>query len=273
MKGECMEQRIIYRQKGKDYYHNIWHTIGQNMLIYIHAGTGRIVCSEKSYPIESCVLCFVGSRKLHYTLSDDPACYERSKVFAENEELYKILAFFKEKEKMSKLFHEDAFVYAFLTGEDAAEAERLLREIRICTEQGSYATAVSLSDYIRLLILLDKNILESIAPSSGHIYKAIEYINGHITEKLEIEDICAAVPISKYYFCREFKKTTGMTVMEYILKTRITLAGDMLLKEELSVSEISESCGFSSISFFCRCFKQETGKTPLQYRKGSSGGQ
>jgi AraC-like DNA-binding protein len=55
--------------------------------------------------------------------------------------------------------------------------------------------------------------------------------------------------------------------MNYILKTRIILAQDMLSKEKLSVAEISERCGFSSISYFCRVFKNETGKTPLEYRR------
>ena len=58
-----------------------------------------------------------------------------------------------------------------------------------------------------------------------------------------------------------------MTVMEYILKTRIVMAQGMLRKERLSVTEISNRCGFSSISYFSRVFRQDTGMTPLQYKK------
>jgi AraC-like DNA-binding protein len=58
--------------------------------------------------------------------------------------------------------------------------------------------------------------------------------------------------------------------MEYILATRIVLAKEMLQKTDLTVGEISERCGFSSISYFCRVFKQDTGRTPLGFRK--SGG-
>ena len=260
-------KQILFRQVGRDVYHNTWHTIGRNMIIYIHRGKGRLVCSEKSYPIAEGVLCFVGAQKFHYTLSDDPSCYERSKVFLNEEELRRVLPLFAKSEKFHKIFHPDALVYAQLSGEDALQARRLLEEMEKSSTGERYSEAVFLADYARLLVLLEQNKLESIAPSVGHIYKAIEYINAHITENLQMDEICAAVPISKYYFCREFKKAMGMTAMEYILKTRITLAQEMLLKEKLSVSEISESCGFSSISYFCRSFRKETGMTPLAYRK------
>ena len=82
-----------------------------------------------------------------------------------------------------------------------------------------------------------------------------------------IDDICAAINSSKYHFCRQFKKHTGLTVMEYILKTRIILAKTELIKTNLSITEISERLGFSSVSYFCRAFKAESGLTPLQYRK------
>ena len=267
-----MQQEMIFHQKGKDDYHNIWHTIGKNMIIYVHSGSGRIVCGEKSYPIAEGVLCFVGARKFHYTLSDDPSCYDRSKVFVDSDGFHSLLRLFPEQSGMHKLFHADALVYAQLKGEDAAEAERLLSEISVYQMQEKYTDAVLLANYIRLLVLLDRNILESIAPSTGHIYKSIEYINSHITEDLKIEVICAAVPISKYYFCREFKKAMGLTVMEYILITRLTLAQTMLVKGKLSISEISENCGFSSVSYFCRVFKQETGMAPLRDRRRILGG-
>ena len=66
---------------------------------------------------------------------------------------------------------------------------------------------------------------------------------------------------------RLFKEKIGLTVMDYILKTRVTMAKELLCKTDLSVTEISESCGFSSISFFSRTFKNETGVSPLKYKK------
>ena len=58
-----------------------------------------------------------------------------------------------------------------------------------------------------------------------------------------------------------------MTVMEYVLKTRIVMASEMLKKERCSVTEVSSRCGFSSVSYFSRVFKREVGISPLEYRK------
>ena len=56
-----------------------------------------------------------------------------------------------------------------------------------------------------------------------------------------------------------------MTVMEYILKTRIVLAKGLLISEKIPVSEVSSRCGFSSVSYFCRVFKEETGSNFIDF--------
>ena len=88
----------------------------------------------------------------------------------------------------------------------------------------------------------------------------------NIFKEITIDEICNHLHISKYYFCRQFKKSTGMTVMNYVLKTRITLAKDMLLNHDLSITDVSMRCGFSSVSYFCRVFKEDTGVTPLKFK-------
>jgi AraC-like DNA-binding protein len=59
----------------------------------------------------------------------------------------------------------------------------------------------------------------------------------------------------------------GMTVMEYVLATRIAEAKTLLLSEDLSISQISDRCGFSSVSFFCQVFKAKEGITAKKFRK------
>ena len=61
--------------------------------------------------------------------------------------------------------------------------------------------------------------------------------------------------------------SSRLTVMEYILKTRVMLAKGMLSSTDEPVLRVSEECGFSSVGYFCRAFKSEVGLTPLAYRK------
>lgn len=60
---------------------------------------------------------------------------------------------------------------------------------------------------------------------------------------------------------------TGLTVMEYITKTRILLAKQRIEQGERNMARIGEECGFACQSHFSKAFKVETGRSPLQYRK------
>lgn len=261
-----MNASIIFHEIGKDPLFKTWHASDDAMIIYMHSDGGSIVCSEKSYPIKKGGLCFVGAGKYHYTMPDNPDTYNRSKLFVEPSIISKILSILSISGKLHS-FSDDSFIYAHVE-ESAQEAvENIFKELKRYEKNDMYFEIILHSCCTKLLFYLDKYSLETTTSAAGFMNKAIEYINSHIFMNIDIDDICASIHMSKYYFCRQFKKTTGLTVMNYILKTRIILAQNMLAKETASVAEVSEHCGFSSISYFCRVFKNETGKTPLEYRK------
>lgn len=266
-----MLSKIVNRQLGLDSNYKTWHINGENMLIYIHSGDGSIVCRDKIYSIKKGVLCFIGAKVWHYTMPMDASAYERSKIFADQDEFNKILSLISKDEDFSRYFHEESFVYAEIPEKDCTKIEELIGEITNYEGNKKYENLVFLSCFIRLLVFINNNIVDIVSSPEGDMNKAVEYINHHICSKIGIEDICRHIHMSKYHFCRKFKENTELTVMEYVLKTRIVFAKNMLAKENLSISEISEHCGFSSISYFCRVFKESTGQTPLQFRKSQRG--
>lgn len=261
-----MNTNLIFHEIGKDPLFKTWHALDEAMIIYMYSDGGSIVCSEKSYPIQKGVLCFVGAGKYHYTMPDNPDIYDRSKLFVSPDIISKIRNMLPNTTRLHD-FSDDTFVYAHIEENERESVEEIFQELKKYEKDEKYSELILLSCCSRLLFYLDKYSLETTASASGFMNKAIEYINSHIFMDIDIDGICASIHMSKYYFCRQFKKTTGLTVMNYILKTRIILAQSMLAKESISVAEVSERCGFSSISYFCRVFKSETGKTPLEYRK------
>jgi len=258
---------MIYKQKGMDPFYKIWHTTGENMIIYIYSGTGSIVTGEQNYPIAPGCLCFVGADKFHYTLPEMPEEYVRSKVFMSREKLQDLCSGIGDKSEFGKTFTASNLVYARVPEKDCEYVEKLLVDLADNAENGWIGESILECQYMRLLIFIYQNMISRVSKPEGFAQKAVAYINHHITEELEIERICAAVPMSKYHFCRKFKEATGITVMQYVLQTRIALAKSKLQQDRLSMGEISNQCGFSSQSYFCRIFKEETGCTPLQYRK------
>lgn len=71
--------------------------------------------------------------------------------------------------------------------------------------------------------------------------------------------------ISEIYFRKLFAAHYHTTPRQYILELRIQKAKQLLTDTLLSVTEISEACGFSSVYHFCQTFKKRTGMTPRQY--------
>lgn len=261
-----MNEKIIYHELGKDSMFKTWHASNQPMFIYIYSDGGSIVCSEKAYPMKKGTLCFVGANKYHYTMPDNPENYDRSKIFVSSDKFNKIIDIIPYKSNFRN-FTDDSFVYAEIDEKEREMVEGIFKEMKMYENDKSYRDFILFSCCIRLLVMIDKYSLESTQSASGVMSKAIEYINNNIFTDIDIDKICSYIHMSKFHFCRQFKKRTGMTVMEYILKTRIVMAKNMLLKEDISVTEISNRCGFSSISYFSRIFKEETGVTPLNYRK------
>lgn len=260
---------IQFHELGKDRMFKIWHAADQAMFIYMCSEGGSIVCSEKAYPIKKGVLCFIGAGKFHYTMPDDPSAYDRSKLFVSSDMLQHVAAIMPYKDILRK-FSDDSFVYAQIPCDKTNEVETIFKEINDYKNDDVYGPLITAASIIKLLVFSDKFHLETTPGVTGFMNKTIEYINNNIFESIDIEKICSAVHMSKYHLCREFKKNTGVTIMKYILKTRITLAKNMLLKDNLSVTEISNRCGFSSVSYFSRAFKEEAGITPLNFRRKGS---
>lgn len=259
-----MNYEIIYHELGKDPLYKIWHTSKKAMFIYVYSDGGSIVCSEKAYPFQKGVLCFVGAEKYHYTMPDIPEKYERSKLFIPVELFDEIL---KMLSVNSSKFSSGSFVYALIKESERSKVEEIFHKIKESEHDETYGKWVLISGIIELLVFLNKHSFENIPAASGVVSRAVEYINSNIERNITIDEICAEVHMSKYYFCRQFKKSTNTTIMKYILKTRIVMAKNMLLNENLTITEISNRCGFSSVSYFSRIFKEETGLSPLNYKK------
>lgn len=261
-----MDPAVLFHEVGKDPYYNIWHTTEQNMFLLVHRGGGSIVCHEQSYPLEAGTLYYLGGRKLHYTLPDVPEEYDRSKLFFPMDRLEHLMVLFPEHQRLTKAFTAGSVVWAKLDDAACADAEALISAPMHYDPDSPYFFPALLSSFLQLIILCDKNASHSQAHSSDLMIRAIEFINRNISQELTLDQICAAIPMSKFHFSRSFKQTMGLPVMKYLLKTRIALAKAMLPDQRKTISEVCAHCGFSSSSYFCRVFREDTGMTPSQYR-------
>jgi AraC-like DNA-binding protein len=98
------------------------------------------------------------------------------------------------------------------------------------------------------------------------ITRAKQFITDHQTEELSLGEVAKAVNTSKFYFCKMFKKATGINFTDYLSRVRTERAKNLLLNPNLRVSEIAYEVGFQSLTHFNRVFKRILGRSPTEYR-------
>ncbi|MFI3199894.1 MAG: AraC family transcriptional regulator [Eubacteriales bacterium] len=84
---------------------------------------------------------------------------------------------------------------------------------------------------------------------------------------ISLEQLSQQFFISKYYLARIFKKKYGSSIITTLVTIRISHAKELLRFTNISISNISQQCGFQDTSYFIKAFKQKEGITPLSYRK------
>ena len=94
-------------------------------------------------------------------------------------------------------------------------------------------------------------------PTSDFSAYRIHHIMNAILERPEAEH---------GHFCRIFKKATGITPHQYVMKARLDRAQELLGASDLSIAAIAELLGFTSQSHFTRAFRQYAGQTPSGWR-------
>ncbi|HHV59321.1 MAG TPA: AraC family transcriptional regulator [Clostridiaceae bacterium] len=102
--------------------------------------------------------------------------------------------------------------------------------------------------------------------SINQIADVINYIQNNYGRKLTIAGLASSVSLSSFYFSRLFKKETGYSPYEFIIKTRIDNSKILLKKTDLSIKEIAINAGFSSVSNFIYTFRNHVGMSPKQFR-------
>ena len=117
--------------------------------------------------------------------------------------------------------------------------------------------------FIKYLLL--ENLLK---PSVDKRMDAVTaYINQNLDHSLSVQDISKNVNLSKSVLYRMFHTNFNCTVSDYINQQRIEKSLIYLAETDMSVDEISQKVGFTSVSYYSRIFKKLKGSSPLQYKK------
>ena len=135
-----------------------------------------------------------------------------------------------------------------------------------------YAGVVGLLEVFakHLSMVANQIAMREAESESPLVRRARAYIAGHHEDPLSLEEVANAMHVSTCYFCKMFKKATGLTFTNYLGRIRIEKAKELLLNPHLRVSKIAYIVGFQSLTHFNRIFSKLTGESPTLFRANGS---
>ena len=251
-----------------------WHWHEEIQLSLVTEGTVCFYADGQRYEVRSGDGFFINSSRLHMAREEgDPnAAYLCLDFHPRMIASYPGSVF---ADKYVKPFLEGGqFSHLKLDGKKAAHRAVLdgLREIGMLYDIKAYGYEMSIQAKIHLLWL---NLISIHRPdrnpshSQGHdtVQEIIGFLRAHYQEPVSLKSIGHAVGFSESECCRQFKKVTGDTILNYLRSYRLTRSIELLEETDLSVSEIAFETGFSGASYYIESFRKELKQTPLQYRK------
>jgi LacI family transcriptional regulator len=149
-------------------------------------------------------------------------------------------------------FEAAAMLHRLLTGRgEKLDAPRCVQPLGVVTRQSSDVLAVD----------------------DPYVAAAMRYIRDHLAQRFGVDDLVAALPISRRFLETLFRRTLGRSPGEEIRRQRMDRACELLRTTDLSISDIGRACGFRDTALFSHAFRQSMQTTPTAYRRaGQLGG-
>jgi len=137
----------------------------------------------------------------------------------------------------------------------------------------AHQTAAEVLDALREQLLEIARYLEADRTGSLHhaVEKAKKYIARHYSRcELSLEEVARSVCLSASYFSSIFSKNEGVSFIDYLSRTRLERAKEMLVRTAYKTYEIADMVGYPNATYFSSLFKRYAGLPPTEYRKSAS---
>jgi AraC family transcriptional regulator len=102
--------------------------------------------------------------------------------------------------------------------------------------------------------------------SDYRLTRVLEYIDAHLSERLDLSVLSREAGISPFHFAALFGKAMGATPHRHVLHLRMQAARSMLRETDKNILEIALTCGFGSASHFAVAFRRQFSQSPTEYR-------
>ena len=245
-------------------WHSVPHTHNHMELFFIIGGKGQFLIEEHLHPVDVNNLVIINPNVVHTEVSLNAQPLE-----------YIVLGV-----AGIQLATRDTSngQFSILDHFESAEISGCLRNILREMEQKNTGYEDVCQAYMEILIirLMRSTALsvpsESQAVSTNRQCAAVRrYIDLHFKETLTLEQLANEGHMNKFYLSHAFKREYGVSPINYMISKRIEESKYLLSETDLSMSQIAQLLGFSSLSYFSQVFHRTQAISPKEYRQNHKG--
>lgn len=232
------------------------------------SGKRKLIIDDISYLLSPGDLYIIKPFEVHISQTLDHISYERFVVNLSPLHLKSILT----PIELTTLFNPFKSCFIHLAEHDLYHIYAAFHDILESTKRNGFLKNKLIEASLLKLLLLIRDYMEHSTPIEGalihpEISKAIQYMSKHYQSDISLDSIASEMHISKYYFSRLFRKTTGETFLQHLQNIRLAHAHEMLVNSNLSLKEISLRAGFSSEAQFSRVFFNHNHISPRDFKR------
>lgn len=243
-------------------WHSVPHTHNHMELFFIVGGKGQFLINDQLYPVDVNNLVIINPNILHTEVSLNAQPLE-----------YIVLGF-----EGIALANEDSSNGQFniLDHYESVEISGCLRNILREMEQKNPGYEDVCQAYMEILIIRLMRTTALAVPTEPQTFSSNRqcaavrrYIDLHFKETLTLEQLAEEGHMNKYYLSHAFKREYGVSPINYMISRRIEESKYLLAETDLSMSQIAQLLGFSSLSYFSQVFRRTLGSSPMEYRQST----
>ncbi len=259
VRGTAKLLNVASSRYGGD-WHSVPHTHNHLELFYIVGGKGQFSIQDKLYPVNANNLVIINPNIPHTEVSLNAQPMEYVVLGIEG-----IVLDAGDRENGQ---------FSILDQHESVEISGCLRNILREMEMKNTGYEDVCQAYMEILII---RLMRSIAldvPTEPQMNlgnrqcaAVRQYINLHFKEPLTLDQLAEEAHMNKYYLSHTFKKEYGVSPINYMISRRIEESKYLLAETDLSLSQIAQLLGFSSLSYFSQVFRRTQGLSPMEFRQ------
>ena len=241
-------------------WHSVPHTHNHAELFYIVGGKGQFLIEDQLYPVNTNHLVIINPNVTHTEVSLNAQPLEYIVLGIEGVEL-----------SITENSNGQFCILDHFESMDITSCLRnILREMEL-KQPGYEDICQAFMEILIIRLMRSTGLSVPAEPQNNvgnHQCAAVRrYIDHHFKESLTLDQLASEAHMNKFYLSHAFKQEYGVSPINYMISRRINESKYLLAETDLSLSQIAQLLGFSSLSYFSQVFRKTQGVSPMEYRQ------